>query len=307
MSKRAREEEGRREHGLGRGLAALLGEESWRGEAAAQAEAGRPARQVPIELLHPNPGQPRRKFPQEALRSLANSIKRKGLLQPILVRPRGDGHFEIVAGERRWRAAQMGGLHEVPVFERDMSDAEALECALVENIQRSDLDPMEEARGYQQLMDRFGHSQEALARLLSRSRAHVANMLRLQRLPAPVQEMLSQGRLGVGHARALIGRADAGALAARIARQGLSVRQVEELTAPRNAPSGGGGGGRKPALKGKNADVRRLERDLSASLGLRVAVEQRGRESGRLVVSWRSLEQLDDVCARLTRPPPAGG
>ena len=298
MSRPARDGEER----LGRGLAALLGEQEWPGEADGTGGDGvpaRPSRRVPIERLHPAPGQPRRKFPQEELRALANSIKQKGVLQPILVRPRDDGHFEIVAGERRWRAAQMSGLHQVQVFERDLTDAEALECALVENIQRSDLDPMEEARGYQQLMQRFGHSQEALARLLSKSRAHVANMLRLLKLPAGVQEMLADGRLGVGHARPLIGRSDAGELAARILREGLNVRQVEELT----APAGRRTGGRKPVLPAKSADVRQLERDLADSLGLRVELRPGARESGRMTISWRSLEQFENVCARLMRPP----
>ena len=307
MSRPARQGEERRGRGLGRGLAALLGEQEWHGEAglgeAGGGASARAARQVPIEFLHPAPGQPRRKFPQEELRALANSIKQKGVLQPILVRPKGDGHFEIVAGERRWRAAQMSGLHQVPVFERDLTDAEALECALVENIQRSDLDPMEEARGYRQLMQRFGHSQEALARLLSKSRAHVANMLRLLKLPVGVQAMLADGRLGVGHARPLIGRSDAGELAARILREGLNVRQVEELTAPaaRRPPAG-----KKLALPHKSADVRQLEQDLADSLGLAVDLRQGARESGRMTISWRSYEQLENVCERLMRPPESG-
>ena len=297
MNRRVAAKAGRQERGLGRGLAVLLGEQSWPEESV----AGKAVRQVPIEFLSPNPNQPRCKFPQEELRALADSIRQKGLLQPILVRPKGNsGRFEIIAGERRWRAAQMSGLHRVPIFERDMSDTEALECALVENIQRNDLDPMEEARGYQQLMDRFGHSQETLARQLSRSRAHVANMLRLQKLPGSIQEMLSQGRLGVGHARALIGRADAEILAAKIVKHGLNVRQVEELTAMQGARHSAASG-KKTAPKNKAADTKRLERSLSASLGLRVAIKQGARESGRLVVSYRSLEQLDDICARLMR------
>ena len=305
MNKRAAARTGRQERGLGRGLAVLLGEQNWSDAGAAERAAGRATRQVPIEFLTPNPKQPRRKFAQEELRALADSIKKKGLLQPILVRPKGNGgSFEIIAGERRWRAAQMGGLHHVPIFERDMSDAEALECALLENIQRSDLDPMEEARGYRQLMQRCGYSQEVLARRLSRSRAHVANMLRLQKLPDGIQEMLSDGRLAVGHARALIGRADAEILAAKIVKQGLNVRQVEELTAPQAGVRPGIG--KTPLPKVKSVDAKRLERDLSASLGLRVDMEQGAREGGRLVLRYRSLEQLDDICARLMRPS-AGG
>lgn len=302
-----REKEKPRERGLGRGLAELLGEDSWQERSTVEVLVpNKSVRQMPIEFLVPNPHQPRRNFSSDELRTLADSINQKGLLQPILIRPSKEHskYFEIVAGERRWRAAQMSGLHEVPVFERNLSDSEALECALVENVQRSGLDPMEESKGYQQLMDKFGHTQESLAKILSKSRAQVANILRLQKLPDGIQEMLSHGRLSIGCARPLIGHPDAESLASKIISSGLNARQAEELVAGRrNKVKANGNNSSKALSKGKSADTRRLERNISSQLGLRVAIEQGSRESGRVVVCYKRIEQLEEVCARLVQAP----
>lgn len=300
------ERERYQERGLGRGLAALLGEDSWEESSNADVMvSNKTIRQLPIEFLIPNPEQPRRKFSQDKLHALAASIKQKGLLQPILVRSaKGhSGRFEIVAGERRWRAAQMSGLHEVPVFERELSDSEALECALVENAQRSDLNPMEESKGYQQLMDKFGHTQERVAQILSKSRAHVANILRLQKLPEGIQEMLCQGRLSIGCARPLVGHPDAESLAEKIISKGLNARQAEELVAGTQKKTRTLKNSKKNSVQGKSADTRQLERKLSIRLGLQVAIEQGARERGRLVVSYRTLGQLEEVCTRLMQSP----
>lgn len=288
--------------GLGRGLSALMADvEPAPGEGS---DAPRRAdRQIPVERISPNPDQPRRQFTKDALQELANSIAEKGVIQPLIVRPRDGDRYEIVAGERRWRAAQMAQLHEVPVIIRDFSDTEVLEVAIIENIQRADLNPVEEAMGYRQLMDRFGHTQEKLATALGKSRSHIANLLRLLNLPEPVLNMLRGGELSAGHARALVTHEDPLGLAQRVVDQGLSVRDTEKAAKAANSPQ-------KPEAQpnaflaepvGKDADTRALEGDLSAHLGLKVSVEHKaGTEGGKLVLHYASLEHLDDLCRRLT-------
>ena len=277
--------EGRR--GLGRGLSALLGEE-------AAGPGG--AREAPIEMVRPNPGQPRTHFAEAELEELAASIRQKGLLQPILVRPAPDaaGEYQIVAGERRWRAAQRAGLMAVPVLVREFSEVETLEAALIENLQRADLNALEEAAAYARLMD-VGHlTQERAAEAVGKSRSHVANTLRLLQLPAEVQAMVREGRLSAGHARAVLAASDPQALAQRILAEGLNVREAEAAARGPAAP--------KPAARGKagkSADTRALERDLSERLGLHIEIADRDGK-GEVRIRYRSLEQLDDLCRRLS-------
>lgn len=285
--------------GLGRGLSALLGSDA--GDYAALDKV-RAAKDVPIELLRPNRYQPRHHFDAEALDELVESIREKGILQPILVRRLADGpdQYEIIAGERRWRAAQRAKLHKVPVVIKDMTDGEALEVALIENVQRADLTPLEEARGYERLMQEFNHTQEQLGQIVGKSRSHVANMLRLLTLPKDVQDMLGDGRLTMGHARALITAEDPSALARKIVQDNLNVRDAETLarrTKPRapQTKSAAGSGGFRP----KDADALALEEDLSNSLGLKVQVNDRGDGSGEVKILYGTLEQLDEVCRRL--------
>jgi ParB family chromosome partitioning protein len=285
--------------GLGRGLAALLGDDAAEDYAALDRVRG--AKEVPIEQLQPNRFQPRHRFDDEALRQLADSIRAKGVLQPILVRRAAAANlYEIIAGERRWRAAQRAQLHQVPVVIKDLSDAEALELALVENIQRQDLNAIEEAQGYRRLIDEFAHTQEELAAALGKSRSHIANTLRLLALPAAVQAMIEDGQLTAGHARALVNASDPEALARQILDSQLTVRQAESLAAeakPRR---------KAPARRGKDADTLALERDLSGALGLKVDIAWRGEaKGGEVRIGYRSLEQLDDLCKRLLRPTEA--
>lgn len=291
---------------LGRGLAALFGEES---DDYASLDKVRTAKPVPIAHLHPNRFQPRQVFAPEALKALSDSIAANGVLQPILVRRHPDrpNEFEIVAGERRWRAAQMAKVHEILVVIRDFTDAQALEAAIVENIQRQDLSAIEEARGFQRLMTDFGHTQEDVARALGKSRSHIANTVRLLSLPEAVQTMLGNDELSAGHARALIGAADPAALARRVVAEGLTVRQVERLARGEGAPAAAGGQAapakeRAPAPS-KDPDTIALERDLTALLGLRVTIEFNG-QGGSLTVHYKTLEQLDDVLHRLNQMPP---
>ncbi len=290
--------EGKR-RGLGRGLSALLGGEE---EDLAALERVRAPRQLPIASLRPGRFQPRHRFDGEEMAALVRSVEAQGILQPILVRraPEDPNSYEIIAGERRWRAAQEARLHEVPVVVRELSDGEALEIALVENIQRQDLTPLEEAEGYRRLMEEFAHTQEDLARVVGKSRSHVANMMRLLGLPQPVKAMLEEGKLSAGHARALLTAADPVALAKEIAAQGLNVRQAEQLAQgpqKRKAPP--------PGAAAKDADTRALEHDLSLKLGLKVAINGHGSR-GELVLRYESLSQLDDLVQRLTREPPRG-
>ena len=282
--------------GLGRGLSALLGESA----SAPKAIPGRAQRHLPTGQLEPSPLQPRRNFDGAELESLAESIRSNGILQPILVRPHParPGMYEIVAGERRWRAAQIAKLHEVPVLERQLSDREVLELAIVENVQRNDLSALEEAQGYRRLIDDFGRSQEELAQQVGKSRVHIANTLRLLKLPAAVQDLLQQGKLTAGHGRALLAATDPETLAERVVALGLSVRQTEALAA-RPAKSA-----RRPA-PAKDADTRVLEHDLSRVLGLKVEIDhgkgEEGKAGGRVTIRYRSLEQLDEVIRRLNR------
>jgi len=254
---------------------------------------------LPIEKIQPNPDQPRRRFAQENLDELAASIREKGVIQPLIVRESPDqaGIYQIVAGERRWRAAQMAKLHELPVIVRSYNDTEVLEIAIIENIQRADLNPVEEAAGYKQLMERFGHTQEKLAEALGKSRSHIANLMRLLQLPGDVQEMLQAGQLTAGHARALITSENPSNLAQAVVDRGLSVRETEKLAK--------GAGGSKPrkaaaAPAEKDADTRALEQDLSAALKMKVAVDHpAGQAGGRLTIQYGSLEQLDELCRML--------
>jgi ParB family transcriptional regulator, chromosome partitioning protein len=270
---------------LGRGLAALFGET----EADAALDPAS-QRRVPIELIRPGALQPRRRFAEAELDALAQSIREKGVLQPLLVRPvaEGDVAFELVAGERRWRAAQRAGLHEVPVIVRALADAEALEIALVENLQREDLSPLEEGEAYSRLMTEFGRTQAILAEAVGKSRSHVANTVRLLSLPGPVRQRLDEGELSAGHARALLASADPAALADEVVRRGLNVRATERLV-QRRAPLPRG-----PRLRVLDADSRALERDLGIHLGLRVTLEPKAR-GGALTLHYASVEQLDRV------------
>jgi ParB family chromosome partitioning protein len=280
--------------GLGRGLSALMADVV---PADAAEAPRRPDMMIPIDRIHPNPDQPRRHFAPEALEELAASIRTRGVIQPLIVRPdpaRPEA-FQIVAGERRWRAAQLARLHELPVLLRELDDTQVLEIAIIENIQRADLNALEEAQAFQQLMQRFGHTQERLAEALGKSRSHIANLLRLLQLPAEVQELLREGRLTAGHARALVTAPDAAELARQIVARGLSVREVEALLR-RGAPPRKR---RAPAQGGKDADTRVLEQDLSANLRMAVVIDHRPGGEGRVTIRYNSLDQLDQLCQLL--------
>ncbi|MGP1283019.1 MAG: ParB/RepB/Spo0J family partition protein [Parasphingopyxis sp.] len=281
--------------GLGRGLSALMGEVEKEASVTAAPDEGA-VQMAPVGKIAPHPDQPRRHFDEEALGELARSIEARGMIQPIVVRPHGAG-FQIVAGERRWRAAQRAHLHQVPVIVRDFDDAETLEIALVENIQREDLNAIEEAEAYKRLIDDFGHSQAALARLVHKSRSHVANLLRLLDLPDAVRAMVVSGELDMGHARAIISAPDAEALARLIAAQGLSVRDAEALA--RRAKPGGDVRSKQKAASERDADIVALERQLSEAVGLSVAIDYDGK-TGTVSVAYRSLDQLDLICQRLS-------
>lgn len=289
--------------GLGRGLSALMADVNAEPAPSAEAASNQSDMTLPIEQLVANPDQPRRLFAEHDLDDLAASIREKGILQPLIVRPSGDGTYEIVAGERRWRAAQRAQLHEVPVLIRELDDTEVLEIAIIENIQRADLNAMEEATGYRQLMDRFGHTQERLAEGLGKSRSHIANLLRLLNLPADVQDFVRDGKLSAGHARALITSENPSSLAKKVVDGGLSVRATESLV--KKAQSADDTETRSPAPRRtpvKDADTKALEDDLSAALGMRVTIEHKpGGEAGRLSVSYDTLDQLDSLCGLLTR------
>ena len=284
--------------GLGRGLSALLGEAD---EAAAAGEASWPSdgRDLPIELIGRNPDQPRRDFAEDELEELAASIRERGVLQPILVRPAPDepGRYQIVAGERRWRAAQRAGLRQMPAVIRELDDLKTLEIAIIENVQRVDLNAIEEAFGYRDLIDRFGRTQEEIARIVGKSRSHVANAVRLLGLPDSVQLELRAGRLSAGHARALAAAPDPAALAKQVLAQGLNVREAEALARRAQAPARPASPATTPA---KDADTRALEEDLSDALGLAVEIVDRDG-AGEMRIRYGSLEQLDDLCRRLTR------
>jgi len=285
--------------GLGRGLSALLDEAS----AAAVSGEGPAApgqRLLPIEQVRRNPEQPRRDFPETELDELAASIGEKGVLQPILVRPvAGEpGEYQIVAGERRWRAAQRAGLREIPVVVRELDDLEAMEIAIIENVQRADLNAIEEAFGYQSLIERFGRTQEAVAQTVGKSRSHVANALRLLGLPEAVQLELRAGRLSAGHARAIAAAPDPAALARQAIDQGMSVRATEAM-ARRAQNAGAVRTAKSGRAEGKDADIRSLEHDLAIALGLKVELTF-ANGAGAVCIHYTTLEQLDDICRRLT-------
>lgn len=285
--------------GLGRGLSALMADVGSDTDRTGAMPA-RPDNRVPVENLFPNPDQPRRDYSQTALEELAASIREKGVIQPLIVRPRPQAPdtYEIVAGERRWRAAQIAQLHELPVLVRDFTDTEVLEIAIIENIQRADLNPIEEAAAYRQLMDRFGHTQEKLAESLGKSRSHIANLLRLLTLPDEVQTYLREGALTYGHARALITSENAAALARQVVAKGLSVRETEALVRKPQS-TGTQKKARHPAEK--DADTRALEADLAANLGISVSIDHEpGGTGGRLVLRYHDLEQLDALCRILS-------
>lgn len=289
--------------GLGRGLSALMADietpprtdDAPAASDGAEAGPSRGLRRVPIERIVPNPDQPRRSFAEEALDELAESIRAKGVIQPLIVRPDpGDAtRFQIVAGERRWRASQRAQLHELPVIVREFDDTEVLEVAIIENIQRADLNALEEALGYRQLIERFGHTQEQLARALGKSRSHIANMMRLLGLPEEIQELLRGGQLSAGHARALLTAEDPIGLARAAVAKGLSVRDVEKRARTRSTE---GGGKATPGPHGKDADTVALEGDLSAALGMPVSIEHDATSGGGQVrIRYRDLEKLDDL------------
>lgn len=287
--------------GLGRGLSALMAEADIQAPADDGQAEDRPARPadvvVPIEKIHPNPDQPRRTFRREELHDLAQSLRSKGVIQPLIVRPDPNhpGDYQIVAGERRWRAAQIAQLHSLPVIVREFSDREVLEVAIIENVQRADLNPVEEAAGYRALMEGFGHTQERVAEALGKSRSHIANALRLLNLPEDVLDHLREGRISAGHARALLTLPDPSAAAREVISRGLNVRQTEKLgRAPTQRPR------RQPRAPEKDADTRALEADLNATTGLRVSIDHEpGGERGQVVVRYDRLDQLDQVIAAL--------
>ncbi|SDB22792.1 ParB/RepB/Spo0J family partition protein [Bauldia litoralis] len=278
---------------LGRGLAALIGDIA--PEPATEKRRSGPPRTLPVEFLRPNPRNPRKDFVTADLDDLASSVKERGVVQPILVRPVADAAntYEIIAGERRWRAAQKVGLHDVPVVVLEVSDSEALELAIIENVQRADLNPLEEALGYQQLLDDHDYTQMQLAEVIGKSRSHIANTLRLLKLPESVLAYVRSGKLSAGHARTLVTLPDPEAVARRIVEAGMSVREAEALVeTDRRKP-----GGKAPAAA-KDADTRALEKALSDALGLTVAINH-GKGGGEVRIRYKTLEQLDGVCHRL--------
>ena len=281
---------------LGRGLAALIGEMDQPLQVDEAPKPVNPDRMLPIEHLSRNPRNPRRQFDESDLKDLASSIRQHGIVQPVVVRT-VNGQFEIIAGERRWRAAQLAGLHEIPVIVRDVDDRTALEIAIVENVQRADLNPLEEALGYDQLIAEYGYTQNDLGGIIGKSRSHVANSLRLLKLPEPVRDMLSSGELSAGHARALITTSDPVALARTIVAKGMSVRDAERLAQndvkAQTQPQGS-------KAEQKDSDTLALERTLSDSLGLEVKIAHKGG-NGQMRITYRNLEQLEEICRLLER------
>jgi len=282
--------------GLGRGLSSLLGEVAREQPIAGEAQRPAGIQMMSVSSLAPNLAQPRRHFDDASIDELAQPLKQRGLIQPIVVRPGDAGYYQIVAGERRWRAAQRAQLHEVPVIVRHLNDTETFELAIIENIQRQDLNAIEEAFAYQRLATDFGHRQDAIAQLVGKSRSHVANLLRLLDLPESVRDAVVNGKLSMGHARALIGAADPAALAAEVIRRGLSVRETEEL-----ARGGKTKRAREPQSEATagDADVAMLERQLRDQLGLKVGIAF-GPKGGTVTINYATLDQLDMVCQRLS-------
>lgn len=290
--------------GLGRGLSALLGDEAPGPDPAGTVARTAPADRLPIDRIHPNPGQPRRNFDEADLEDLARSVAERGVIQPIIVRPHPsrEGAYEIVAGERRWRAAGRAQLHDIPVVIRDLDDRAVLEIAVIENVQRADLNPIEEAAGYASLIEQFGYTQEALAQVVGKSRSHLANMMRLLGLPEAIQAHVREGRLTAGHARALAAAEDPAALARDAIAKGWSVRQVEDAARKGADPRkrGGGGGGGRGGGPEKDADTRLLEGDLAAQIGMKVDIRHLDdRGGGEVRITYRSLEELDLLCRKL--------
>ena len=287
--------------GLGRGLSALMSDVNQEIAPPASLSPRRPDFFVPVEQVRPNPDQPRRAFNKDALDELAASISEKGVIQPLIVRkhPTDPNVYEIVAGERRWRASQIAQLHEIPVVVREYSDTEVLEVAIIENIQRADLNPIDEGAGYRQLMQKFGHTQEQLSSVLGKSRSHIANLMRLLNLPDGVRAYLIEGKLSQGHARALIGHDDAQKLADHIVAKGLSVRDAEKLakqglTKTKSAKN-------NTTSSTKDADTLQLEGELSATLGMKVAIDHKANaQGGKISITYKDLEQLDDLLRNLS-------
>lgn len=289
-----------RKRGLGRGLSALMSDVAVDQPGAATASV-KPAQTLPIEYIEANPDQPRKTFNSEDMGDLVRSVSEKGIIQPLIVRQLGENRYQIVAGERRWRAAQRVNLHEVPVVVREFTDLEVVEIAIIENIQRADLNPVEEATGYRQLMEKFGHTQEKMAEALGKSRSHIANVLRLLQLPDAVLALLESGKLSAGHARALITADNPEALAREVVAKGLSVRATEALV--KKSMQGEAAAHPQPAKRPqeKDADTLALEGDLSAALKMRVRLDHApGNDGGTLSITYKSLDDLDDLCSRLT-------
>ena len=286
--------------GLGRGLSALMADIDPAAETRAAEAPRRAEAKIPIELIEPNPDQPRRAFDPERLEELATSIGQRGIIQPLILRrhPTDPERYQIVAGERRWRAAQAAKLHEVPAIVREFDDIEVLEVAIIENIQRTDLNPVDEAAGYRQLMERFGHTQEKVAEALGKSRPHIANSLRLLTLPGDVLTWVGEGKISAGHARALVTTEDPVSIAREVIAKGLSVRATESLV---RKPSKGSPRSRARQAPEKDADTRALEQDLSAALGMQVSVDHSADgESGKITIGYKSLDQLDGLCQLLS-------
>lgn len=288
--------------GLGRGLSALMADVDTAGAEAIPTTAQPSDKRVPIEKIHPNPDQPRQQFDEDAIHELAESIKERGVLQPLIVRPHPtkSGEYEIVAGERRWRASQRANIHELPVVIREFSDTEVLEVAIVENVQRSDLNPIEEAMGYNMLIERFGHTQDKVAKALGKSRSHIANLIRLLALPTEILEFVRKGDLSMGHARALLTADDPHGLAAQVIKEGLSVRETERR-AKKPQASEVKDAAPSPKKVSKDADTQALEGELSAHLGMKVSISHiAGTEGGKLMVSYKDFDQLDELCRMLS-------
>ncbi|MDO6590455.1 chromosome partitioning protein ParB [Loktanella sp. D2R18] len=288
----------KKSRGLGRGLSALMSDVGQ--DDTSIDSPRRPDLLIPVEHIIPNPDQPRRTFRDDALNDLASSIAEKGIIQPLIVRvsPNNPSTYEIVAGERRWRAAQMAKLHEIPVLLREYTDTEVLEVAIIENIQRDDLNAVDEAAGYRQLMDRFGHTQEQLATALGKSRSHIANLLRLLNLPDEVQTYLVEGQLSAGHARALVGNERAKEMAREVIQRNLSVRETEKLVKQGPAIKRRSATGAPVA---KDADTVQIENELTAALRMKVTIDHKpGEEGGKLAISYKSLDQLDDLLRALS-------
>jgi len=282
---------------LGRGLAALLGGQ----ESLAAAARSRGQQKIPIEFLRPNPRNPRRNFSEDGLDELAASIKEKGIIQPLLARPLAGiaDAYEIIAGERRWRAAQRAGLHEVPIVSLEADDRQALELAIIENVQRADLDPLEEAAGYERLGDEFLYTQADLAKVIGKSRSHVSNCLRLLKLPERTKSLLRDGKISAGHARVLLSSAEPDALAEKIVAQNLSVRDAEKVEGASENSSAKGQGPRKRGAKEKDADTRAMEKKLMEQLGMNVTIKHREGEAGEVLVNYKTFDQLEFLCRRL--------